>query len=153
WLKTLIHSLFKPERQARPRKTPGRYFVPGSFHLECLEERALLTSVTLDTSNLAANATAIVINGTGFDPIVANNSVVFNDGAAGTITAATPTSLTVVFTTDPTAAGSLTAIVTSDAVSSGAAVQVATVTPIVTGSSANLAADATTLTISGFGFD
>src|SRR5947208_12636970 len=36
--------------------------------------------------------------------------------------------------------------------SSGAAVQVATVVPVVTSSTANLAANATTLTINGFGF-
>src|SRR5207253_7979047 len=88
-----------------------------------------------------------------FDPIVANNSVVFNDGALGTVTAATATSLTVVFSTDPAAAGDLTAVVTSDGVDSGAAVQVATVTPVVTSSSDNLAADATTVTIEGIGFD
>ena len=58
------------------------------------------------------------------------------------------------FSTKPTTAGSLTAVVTTDSVSSGAAVQVAHAsTPVVTSSTANLAANAATLTINGFGFD
>ena len=44
-------------------------------------------------------------------------------------------------------------MVTTDGVSSGTAVQVATVTPVVTSSTANLAANATSLTINGYGFD
>jgi len=110
-------------------------------------------TVTSDTSNLMANAAAITIQGTGFDPIVGNNSVAFNDGAVGVVTAATATSLTVEFSTEPAAAGNLTAVVTSDAVSSGAAVQVATVTPVVTSNISHLAADAATITINGLGFD
>src|SRR5437868_6365927 len=93
-LKAWIHSWFKPQRQARARKVRSRYFRPRAFYLECLEDRALLTGVTVDSSSLPADATAIVINGSGFDPIVANNSVAFNDGALGTVTAATATSLT-----------------------------------------------------------
>jgi trimeric autotransporter adhesin len=46
------------------------------------------------TANLAANAAQITINGFGFDPTAANNKVTFNDGAAGTVTTATSTSLT-----------------------------------------------------------
>ena len=42
----------------------------------------LAVTVTSDTSNLYANAAYITINGSGFDPIVANNSVTFDDGAA-----------------------------------------------------------------------
>ena len=110
-------------------------------------------TVTADTSNLLADAAAISISGTGFDPIVANNSVVFNDGAVGTVTAATATSLTVEFSTDPTTAGNLTAVVTSNGVSSGAAVQVATVEPVVTSSTSHRAANVATLTINGLGFD
>ena len=41
--------------------------------------------------------------------------------SAGTVTAATATSLTVTFTTAPTAVGNLTAVVTTDSVASGAA--------------------------------
>ena len=57
------------------------------------------------------------------------------------------------FGTDPTSAGNLTAQVSADGVGSGAAVQVATVTPVVTSSTANLAANAATVTISGYGFN
>src|SRR6185437_8640786 len=95
----------------------------------------------------------VTINGFGFDPTAGNNSVVFNDGAVGTVSLATATSLTVTFSTAPTSSGNLTAVVTTDGVSSGAAIQVATVKPVVTSSTVNLAADATTMTINGFGFD
>jgi hypothetical protein len=98
--------------------------------LEALEDRTLLSvSVTLATTSLSASATEVVINGSGFDPIVSNNSVTFNKSAVGIVTAATATSLTVTFTTEPSSAGNLTAIVTSNSVSSGSAVQVATVVP------------------------
>ena len=82
--------------------------------------------VTASTSNLATSATTVTINGFGFDPTAANNTVVFNDGAAGAVTSATKTSLTVTFHTKPTSAGSLTAVVTTDGVSSGVGVQIAT---------------------------
>ena len=59
-------------------------------------------------------ASQITIKGLGFDPTAANNTVTFNDGAAGTVTTASPTSLTVTFSTKPTTAGSLTAIVATD---------------------------------------
>src|SRR5262249_7116934 len=109
--------------------------------------------VTSSSANLAANATSITIDGFGFDSTTTNNTVVFNDGAVGTVTTASASSLTVTFTTTPTSAGSLTAVVTSNSVSSGTAVQVATVTPVVTSSTANLAANATSIVINGFGFD
>ncbi len=70
--------------------------------------------VTSSTANLAANASQITINGFGFNPTAANNTVAFNDGAVGTVTAATATSLTVTFSTKPKTAGSLTAVVTTD---------------------------------------
>ncbi len=47
--------------------------------------------------------TTITINGFGFDPTAANNTVMFNDGAVGTVATASPTSLTVTFSTKPTA--------------------------------------------------
>src|SRR5882672_4527018 len=73
WLKTWLHSTFTSHRPARVQRRRLQW--------ECLEDRTLLTvSVTLDTSNLLANAPTMVIMGSGFDPIVANNSVVFNDG-------------------------------------------------------------------------
>ena len=84
--------------------------------------------MTASTANLAIKAAKIVINGTGFDTQIENDTVAFNDGAVGTVTKATSTSLTVTFTTNPAAAGSLTAVVATDGYTSGSAVQVATVT-------------------------
>jgi hypothetical protein len=122
--------------------------------LEALEDRTLLSvSVTLATTSLSASATEVVINGSGFDPIVSNNSVTFNKSAVGIVTAATATSLTVTFTTEPSSAGNLTAIVTSNSVSSGSAVQVATVVPEVISNPASIPADETELLIDGDGFD
>jgi hypothetical protein len=109
--------------------------------------------VTASTANLLANAPQITIKGFGFDPTAADNKVTFNDGAAGTVTTAGPTSLTVTFSSQPSTAGSLTEVVTTDSVSSGTAVQVATVTPVVTASNYPVAANATTFTFKGFGFD
>ncbi len=109
--------------------------------------------VTASTSNLAASASSLTIAGFGFSPVLANNSVALNNGAAGTVTAATPTSLTVTFSTKPAAAGSLTAVVTTNSSNSGTAAQVATVIPVVTSGITSLAADAASLTIAGFGFD
>ncbi len=155
WLKAWFRPWLKLPRAARSRKKRTPFQVSLGRHLEHLEDRAMLSgvSVNFNTSNLAVNATAIVINGSGFDPIVTSNSVSFNDGAVGTVTGATSTSLIVAFSTEPSTAGNLTAVVTSDGVSSGAAVQVAALTPVVTSSAANLPANATTATINGFGFD
>jgi hypothetical protein len=113
----------------------------------------VVPGVTSSTASLPINGTTLTINGFGFDTTAGNNTVVFNNGAVGTVTAATATSLTVTLTTPPTAVGSLTAVVTTDGASSGTAVQVATVVPVVTTSSASLATSATTLTINGFGFN
>ncbi len=105
------------------------------------------------TDSLAATADTVIITGTDFNPDASDISVLFNDGAVGEVTDATATSLTVTFSTRPASAGPLTAIVTSNGLSSGDAVQVATITPVVTKATSNLAADATTLMIDGFGFD
>ena len=113
-------------------------------------------TVTSNTANLAQNAATLTIAGSGFNSATPSaNSVVFDLGAAGTVTAATSTSLTVTFSTLPTSTGSLTAVVTSFGGSSGSAVQVATVVapPAVTSSTANLAQNAATMTIIGTGFD
>jgi hypothetical protein len=110
-------------------------------------------TVTMSTASLGATATSLTIEGTGFNATAADNTVVFNDGAVGTATTATATSLTVTFSTRPTTAGSLTAVVSTEGISSGAAVQMATVTPVVTASSASFPIDATQFTIHGFGFD
>lgn len=114
-------------------------------------------TVTMNTANLAMNASGIVINGTDFDPIPSNNMVIFDNGAGGTVMAATPTSLTVTFTPPPTGTGPLSAVVGCSGTTSGLAMQVATVvaasTPTVTMNNSNLAANATMLTINGNGFD
>src|SRR6185295_2055393 len=93
--------------------------------------------VTSSTAILPASSATMTINGFGFDPTAANNTVVLDDGAVGTVTTATATSLTVTFSTRPTTAGNLTAVVTTNSLSTGAAVQVATVAPAVTLSTAS----------------
>ena len=81
--------------------------------------------MTSSTAALPINAASIVINGYRVrSQALANNTVVFSDGAVGTVTAATGTTLTVTLGTKPTAAGAITATVTTDSQSSGA-VQVA----------------------------
>ena len=84
-------------------------------------------TVNLSTASLAINATTLTIDGTGFDTTAGNNTVGFNLGAVGTVSAATATQLTVTFTTPPTSTGSLTAVVTTNGQNSGSPVQVATV--------------------------
>jgi hypothetical protein len=84
--------------------------------------------VTAKTANLARTASSIVITGFGFSTVPGNNTVLFNNGAVGTVTKASATSLTVTFSTKPANIGSLTAIITSAGVGSGSAVQVATMT-------------------------
>jgi hypothetical protein len=110
-------------------------------------------AVTASTSLLAANAATITIHGFGFSPIARQNVVVFNDGAVGTVIAATKTALVVRFVTRPTTAGSLTAMVTTNGSSSGTAIEVGTVRPVVATSAARLSHTATTMTIHGLGFD
>ena len=107
--------------------------------------------VTPSTTNLAANAASITINGANFDPNVANDVVTFSGGATGAVTGATATQLTVTGLTG-LVVGPLTASVTVSGFSSGNPVQVATVIPVVTPSAVNLPANATTFSISGFGF-
>ena len=109
-------------------------------------------TVTLSAASLAINASTITIAGTNFSTTAADNTVQFNDGAVGNVTASTATQLTVAISTKPTAVGNLTAIVSVFGGSSGAAVQVATVSPVVTASVANLAANAASVVINGFGF-
>ena len=110
--------------------------------------------VTSATTSLAADATTVTINGYGFSGTIGENLVTFNNGATGTVTAASATQLTVTFDSGhkPAAVGSLTASVTTNSVSSGSLVQIATVIPAVTISSADLLANASTITITGAGF-
>src|SRR5208282_2951820 len=125
---------------------------------EYLEGRALLSVSVTSTpgTDYAANTPAILITGSGFSPIVHNDSVTLNSVNGGTVgctvTAATATALIVDLTAVPTA-GPLTAVVTSNGVSSGSAVTVATIAPVVTSSTVSLNASAGTLTINGYGFD
>ena len=108
---------------------------------------APVPTVTLNTANLAQNAPTITIAGTNFSTTPANNSVAFNLGAIGTVTAATTTQLTVTFSTLPTATGSLTANVTVFGGSSGAT-QVATIVSapaVTTPTSASITASSATL--------
>lgn len=108
---------------------------------------------THSTGSLPFNAATVTINGFGFDPNAGNNTVAFNLGAVGVVTAATDASLTVTFSTPPTSLGTLTAIVTSDGYQAAGAVQVATVVPAVPPSTTPLTVYSTSLTISGSGFD
>src|SRR5437870_4255518 len=114
WFKIWFSWLSSGSRQTPVRKRPMRRFAMLGGHVEWLESRSMLSvTVTSDTSDLQANATQIVIAGSGFDPIVDNNTVTFNDNATGTVVEATATSLTVEFDALPETAGSLTATVTS----------------------------------------
>ena len=136
----------------------GRLLVSGSAmdRMMIYGSAAVLPPPTIAASsaNLPANAVSVTIAGTNFNSAApGNNTVVFSDGAAGTVTAATLTQLTVTFSTTPVTAGPLTAIVTTPSGSNGSAVQVATVIPVVTSSTVGIASTGTTLTISGCGFD
>jgi CheY-like chemotaxis protein len=113
-------------------------------------------TVATSTDSVARNAATVTIAGTGFNAATPSaNAVAFNLGAVGAVTAATSTSLTVTFSTQPTSPGSLTAVVTSFGGSSSAAVQVATVVaaPIVTASTDSVARNAASVTIAGTGFN
>src|SRR5262249_21882264 len=87
---------------------------------------ATVTPVVTSSTAQIANTSTLVIHGLGFASTAASNTVAFNLGAVGTVTAASATQLTVTFTKRP-ALGNLTAVVTSNGVSSGAAVPVASV--------------------------
>ena len=110
---------------------------------------------TVNPPSRAINATTLTITGSGFSTTPASNTVAFNLGAFGVVTASTLTQLTVAFTTQPTTVGFLTAVVTASGVSSGAPVQVANIVaaPTVTSTTTNLGINATTLTITGTGFN
>ena len=110
---------------------------------------------TVNPPSRAINATTLIITGSGFSTTPASNTVAFNLGAFGVVTASTLTQLTVAFTTQPTTVGFLTAVVTASGVSSGAPVQVANIVaaPTVTSTTTNLGINATTLTITGTGFN
>ena len=109
-------------------------------------------TVTSSTANLGINADTLIINGFGFSTTPGNNTVVLNNGADGTVTGATATQLIVTFGTKPTSLGNLTATVTTDS-QTGTATQVAIVSPAVTSNLTEIAYNAASLVINGFGFD
>ena len=82
--------------------------------------------VTPSSASLDVASPTLVISGANFDPSAAGNVVTLGSGATGTVTAASSTSLTITFSTQPSA-GALSASVTSFGRSSGAPVQVANV--------------------------
>ena len=84
-------------------------------------------SVTLSTASIAGSATTLTINGTNFDPSPAGDTVTFNLGVTGIVTAATATQLTIALTSAPIFLGSLTAVVSAYGITSAAPVQVATI--------------------------
>lgn len=138
------------------RGAPFLRIVGSSVDMGAYEVGPIVTS---STANLPANASSVTINGVGFDPTPANNSVIVKDTTTGISITVTPgtastTSLTVPLAGIGTLTGgdALTAVVTSYGVDSFTPVQVATVAPVVTSSTANLAASATSVVISGFGF-
>jgi hypothetical protein len=65
-------------------------------------------TVDFSDADLCQDALTVIITGTHFETTPGNNTVIFNLGAAGTVTSATETSLTVTFTTNPTSLGALT---------------------------------------------
>jgi hypothetical protein len=77
--------------------------------------------VTSNTAFVPDSATTLTINGFGFDLTPANNTVSFSGGVTGTVTAATPTQLTV-GNLSALPLGNLLASVTVNGVGSGAAV-------------------------------
>lgn len=93
-----------------------------------LGEPIIVPTVTLNTANLAINASTLTITGTNFDAATpANNTVAFTPAGSGTVTASTATSLTVTGISG-LSLGTLNAVVTTNGEDSCAAVQVANVT-------------------------
>jgi hypothetical protein len=128
---------------------------PGPLRGSQIYKLVFPPTIIPSTANVYANVTTLTINGAGFDPTAANNTVTLSSGT-GTVSAATPTQLTLTFTSAAPSVGPLTAIVTTNGAGSGAAVQVATiraVPPTITPSTVILNANVTTLTINGTGFD
>ena len=160
----LIVSLITPPSSSGPLTAVVTIFGGNSTPLVQLatstpvQVATVVVAPTVNTVNppsRAINATTLTITGTGFSTTPASNTVAFNLGAFGVVTASTSTQLTVAFTTQPTTVGFLTAVVTASGVSSGAPVQVANIVaaPTVTSTTTNLGINATTLTITGTGFN
>ncbi|HEV3385713.1 MAG TPA: matrixin family metalloprotease [Gemmata sp.] len=121
-------------------------------HTDVAGVRALYTpEIHSSTGLLAANTKTLVITGSGFSTEASQDIVKFNEGVTGVVTSATPTQLTIT-NVKGLVAGDLTATVSINGDTSGSAVVVATVTPVVTAAKTNLAANARTLIIAGYGF-
>jgi len=109
---------------------------------------AIVPTVDLATGIIPLNTTTLTITGTNFDPTAGNNTVTFSPSGTGTVTAASPTSLTVTGITG-LSSGVLNAVVTVNTVSNAAPVQVATVSPptisSISSTTANGSYNATTL--------
>ncbi len=118
---------------------------------KAVEVATVTPVVTPSTTGLGVNSTSMVIHGFGFDPTVAHDLVTFSGVVTGTVPSATTTALTVGSLTG-LKLGALNASVKVNGQGSGLAVEVAKVTPVVTASTANLAVNATSLVIHGFGF-
>ena len=115
-----------------------------------------IVSVANNTQRLAANATTLVIQGSGFDTgNPTQNVVTLSSGTVQSVTANTATQLTVTLASAPTV-GALQATVSVDglpSVTQQVATVVAASTPTVTASVSHLALNATTLAITGSNFD
>ncbi|NBY00488.1 MAG: hypothetical protein EBQ87_00670, partial [Planctomycetes bacterium] len=117
-------------------------------------------TVTTNTGNLSQNASTLVINGTNFDPTGTNVLTLTDSGSAAvpyaSVVVNSPTQITVSFSSAISISGALFAQVETDGVISNRA-QVATVVtstvPTITQSISTIAANATSLTIFGSGFD
>jgi hypothetical protein len=104
--------------------------VNGVSSSPAVQVATVVPVVTSNTAPVPDSATTLTINGFGFDPTPANNTVSFSGGVTGTVTAATPTQLTV-GNLSALPLGNLFASVSVNSVSSGQAVQVATILPSV----------------------
>jgi hypothetical protein len=139
------------KQPGRPVSPVGRFRAP--LVLERFEDRLCpsgVPTVTASAANLPITATTLHITGDDFSPNRAQDHVAFNLGAAGKVTAATSTQLTVALTTRPIGVGNLSVVVTSNHQSSGSAVQVATVTPVVQARTSAVAVNASSMVINGF---
>ena len=98
----------------------------ASLALVSLEQRVNpAPMVTPSTASLTNSSPTLIINGSGFDTIAANNIVTLSSGS-GTVISSTSTQLTVSFSVQPSA-GQLFAVVTNSSGSSAPPVQVASV--------------------------
>ena len=127
----------------------GNYTLTGASGSVTVNAAAVY--ITPSSDSVPVNATIVTINGSGFSSQAANDHVTLTGGTAGIVTAVSTTQLKVAVT--HLVVGTLAASVTVTGVGSSTMTQVATVIPVVTASTTTkLAANATTLSISGLGF-